>query len=47
LAGYKFNKLFSLEGGYFNQTLQQGRRTNEKTIMQRNNGWLLSSYLNL
>ena len=47
LTGYKFNKRFSLEGGYFNQTLQQGRRVNEKTIMQRNNGWLISSYLNL
>ena len=47
LLGYKFNKQFSLEGGYFNQTLQQGRRVNDKTIMQRNNGWLLSSYLNL
>ena len=47
LAGYKFNKVFSLEGGYFNQTLQQGRRVNEKTIMQRNNGWVLSSYLSL
>ena len=47
LMGYKFNKQFSLEGGYFNQTLQQGRRVNDKTIMQRNNGWLLSSYLNL
>ncbi len=38
---------YSLEGGYFNQTLQQGRRVNDKTIMQRNNGWVLSSYLNL
>jgi len=47
LVGYKFNKHFSLEGGYFNQTLQQGRRVDNKTIMQRNNGWLLSSYLNL
>ena len=47
LVGYKFNKHFSFEGGYFNQTLQQGRRVNEKTIMQRNNGWLLGSYLNL
>jgi hypothetical protein len=47
LVGYKFNKRFSLEGGYFNQTLQQGRRINDKTIMQKNNGWLLSSYLYL
>jgi hypothetical protein len=47
LLGYKFNKSFSIEAGYFNQTLQQGRRVNNSTIMQRNNGWLLSSYLNL
>ena len=47
LAGYKFSKHFSLEGGYFNQTLMQGRRINDKTIMQRNNGWLISSFLNL
>ena len=47
LVGYKFNKRLSLEGGYFNQTLQQGRSVNDKTIMQRNNGWLLGSYLNL
>jgi Protein of unknown function (DUF2490) len=47
LAGYKFNKRFLLEAGYFNQTLQQGRRINNSTIMQRNNGWVLSSYLNL
>ena len=47
LAGYKFSKRFSLEGGYFNQTLMQGRRINDKTIMQRNNGWLISSILNL
>jgi hypothetical protein len=47
LLGYKFNKNLSIEAGYFNQTLQQGRRVNNSTIMQRNNGWLLSSYLNL
>jgi hypothetical protein len=45
LAGYKFNNRFTLEGGYVNQTLQQGRRVNDKTIMQRNNGWVLSSLL--
>lgn len=46
LAGYKFNKNISLETGYINQTLQQGRKINNSTIMQRNNGWVLSSYLN-
>ncbi len=47
LFGYKLNKKLSIEAGYFNQTLQQGRRINNSTIMQRNNGWLLGSYLNL
>ena len=47
LVGLKFNKSVSIEAGYFNQTLQQGRRVNDKTIMQRNNGIVLSSYLNL
>jgi len=47
LLGYKPNKKLSVETGYFNQTLQQGRRVNNTTIMQRNNGWVISSYLNL
>lgn len=47
LLGYKLNKKLSLEAGYFNQTLQQGRRVNNQTIMQRNNGMVLGSYLNL
>ena len=47
LAGYKLNKNISLEAGYFNQTLQQGRRVNSNTIMQRNNGVVLSSFLSL
>lgn len=45
--GYKLNKRISLEGGYFNQTLQQGRRVNNQTIMQRNNGLVLSSFISL
>jgi Protein of unknown function (DUF2490) len=44
LVGCKLNKNISLEGGYFNQTLQQGRRINNSTIMQRNNGIVLSSF---
>lgn len=47
MLGYKMNKKVSLEGGYFNQTLQQGRRVNDKIIMQRNNGFVLSTYFNL
>lgn len=44
--GYKLNKRISLEAGYFNQTLQQGRRVNNQTIIQRNNGLVLSSFIN-
>jgi hypothetical protein len=47
LLGYKFNNNISIEGGYFNQTLQQGRRINNTTIMQRNNGIVLGSFLTL
>jgi hypothetical protein len=47
LLGFKLNKKITIEGGYFNQTLQQGRRINNSTIMQRNNGVVLGSFLNL
>ncbi|MDZ4810905.1 MAG: DUF2490 domain-containing protein, partial [Bacteroidota bacterium] len=47
LLGFKVNKNLSLEGGYFNQTLQQGRRLNNNSIIQRNNGVVLSSHLTL
>jgi hypothetical protein len=47
LLGYRFNKKISFEAGYINQTLQQGRQVNEKTIIQRNNGLVFGSFLNL
>jgi len=47
LLGYKINKGLSFELGYLNQTLQQGRRINNNTIMQRNNGVVLTSLLTL
>jgi opacity protein-like surface antigen len=47
LLGYKFIDKLSIEGGYFNQALQQGKRINNTTIIQRNNGIVLGSYLNL
>ncbi len=43
LAGFRFNRICSVEGGYFNQTLQQGATVNGKTVIQKNNGWLLST----
>ena len=47
LAGFKCNKNITLEGGYFNQILQQGKRVNNNTIMQRNNGVVLSTFFSL
>ncbi len=47
LLGYKLNKKISFEAGYVNQTLQQGRRVNNNSIIQRNNGVVLSSHLTL
>jgi hypothetical protein len=46
LVGIKLNKNISIEGGYFNQTLEQGRRVNERTIIQRNNGFVVGGYFN-
>jgi len=43
--GYKFNKTISVDMGYINQTLQQGRVVNNKTIMQRNNGITMACQL--
>jgi Protein of unknown function (DUF2490) len=47
LLGLRGNKNISLELGYLNQTLQQGRRINNKSIIQRNNGVVLTSVLSL
>jgi len=47
IAGYKISKHLSFETGYFNQTLQQGKRINNQTIMQRNNGIFLATNLSL
>jgi Protein of unknown function (DUF2490) len=43
--GYKVNNKMAVELGYINQTLQQGRRVNNATIVQRNNGVVLSTSL--
>lgn len=44
-AGYKLSPAISIEAGYFNQTLQQGRRINNNTIIQANNGAVAALYL--
>jgi hypothetical protein len=43
LVGYKVNDLLKLEAGYINQTLQQGKRINNKPVFQHNNGLLLAA----
>ncbi|MCX8020122.1 MAG: DUF2490 domain-containing protein [Chitinophagaceae bacterium] len=44
LLGYRFSKHFALEAGYMNHTLQQARRINGNTIMQRNNGIFIGTH---
>jgi hypothetical protein len=38
LLGARFSPHIAIEAGYINQTLMQGRRVNDRTIMQHNNG---------
>jgi Protein of unknown function (DUF2490) len=44
--GYKINNNSTIEFGYINQVLQQGRLINNKSIFQRNSGLLLSTSIN-
>ena len=45
LVGYKVNKNVKLEAGYLSQILQQGKRVNDKSVFQYNNGFLLTTHL--
>jgi hypothetical protein len=47
LIGYRHNKNFRIEGGYFNQILQYGRQINQQNVFQYNNGIIINSYVNL
>nr|WP_294905210.1 DUF2490 domain-containing protein [uncultured Lacibacter sp.] len=47
LLGYRFSKHFRLEGGYINQVVQLGREVNGRNVFQRNNGFILSSVMNV
>ena len=47
LAGYKINKKIKIEAGFISQTVQLGREINNKNVFQYNNGFLLSSNINL
>ncbi len=47
LLGAKPSSRITLEAGYISQTLIQGRRVNNRTIVQANRGVLVALYLNL
>lgn len=47
LLGYKLNKNFKLELGYLNQTLLFGREIQGNNVLQKNNGFIVNSYINL
>ncbi len=47
LLGYKLNKNFRAEAGYFNQILQLGREVNNKNVFQYNSGVILNTYINV
>jgi hypothetical protein len=44
LLGYQFNSAVRAEGGYFNQTVQQGGLIGGKQVYQYNHGLMLSLY---
>lgn len=45
LVGYKVNKNVKIEAGYLSQILQQGKRVNDKSVFQYNNGFMLTTHL--
>lgn len=45
LLGYKVNENIKIEAGYLSQILQQGKRVNDKSVFQYNNGFMLSTHL--
>lgn len=47
LIGYRFSKLFRLEGGYIQQTLQFGRLVNGKNVFQTNSGVIVNAFFAL
>lgn len=45
LLNYKINQHIKIEAGYLNQILQQGKRINDKSVFQYNNGFMLATHL--
>lgn len=46
LLGYRFTSEFRIEGGYLNQTLQIGRKINNRNVFQYNNGIIMNAIFN-
>ena len=46
LVGYRFNDNIRIEGGYLNQTLQLGRKVNNRNVFQYNNGVIINANFN-
>lgn len=47
VLGWRFNKYFRIEGGYFNQMLQLPRRVNNQNVFQYNQGFIINTFWNL
>ncbi len=47
LLGYQFNKNLKIEGGYLNQIIQFGREIEGKNVFQKNNGFIITTAINL
>ncbi len=47
LLGYRFSKVFRIEGGYFSQIVQLGRLVNGSNVFQYNNGFIINTFLNI
>ncbi len=46
LVGYKLNRHYRAEGGYFTQTLQLGREVTNRNVIQYNKGFIVSLIMN-
>ncbi len=45
LINYTVSPALKFEAGYINQTLQQGKKVNDKHVFQYNNGFLIATHL--
>ncbi len=47
LLGYRFNNKVRVEGGFFSQIVQLGRRINGNSVFQYNNGIIINTLFNI